>query len=102
MLRLQNEPLLEQGVYMQMFNITHKQPYQIFDNVYTNISKTFQKNWLDIYYATTDDEENYHALCVCAILIDKFLRLNCFMTKEDRQVLMGVRLSKIVNSFYRI
>jgi hypothetical protein len=102
MLKLQSNSLLEQGVYMQKFNITHKKAHQIFDNVYTNIAKIENISWLDIYYATPDDIDNYHALCVCAILIDKYLRLNCFMNKEDREVLLGVRLSKIVNSFYRI
>jgi hypothetical protein len=102
MLKLQDNPLLEQGVYMQKFNLTHKKAHEIFENVYTNIAKIEKVSWLDIYYATPDDVINYHSLCVCAILIDKYLRLNCFMTKEDREILLGVRLSKIVNSLYRI
>ena len=103
LLKLQDNEWLQQGKAFDRLNIKKsKNAYTIFEKVFTTISKENNVNWLDIYYAVPDDNENFILLCVCAILIDRYLRIQLFMEKKDRDILLGTRLSKIVDSFYPI
>jgi len=75
-------------------------PYKIFEAVFINVSASIGRQWKDVYNAKTHyNFESFSHLCICAILIDKWLKIRFKMTPEDRVHLLGARLAEIVMQY---
>ncbi len=71
-------------------------PYQLFEGVFVNVSASVGKHWRDVYKSNSHNVESYTHLCICAILIDKWLKKRFKLSPEERLHLLGARLSEIV------
>ncbi len=74
-------------------------PYQIFETIFVNVSASIGKHWKDVYKSNSHNSESYICLCVCAILIDRWLKKRYKLLPEERLHLLGARLSEIVYKY---
>lgn len=74
-------------------------PYQIFEGVFVNVSASIGKHWKDVYNAKNHQIELYVQLCICSILVDKWLKKRFKLHPEERVHLLGARLSEIVMKY---
>lgn len=89
----------EEKGYQLRLNEVHN-PYQIFEGVFINVSASIGKQWKDVYNAKNKfNFEAFAHLCICAILIDKWLKKRFKMSPEDRVHLLGARLAEIVRLY---
>jgi hypothetical protein len=99
--KLQNNPCLEYEYYNQIGIKNCKLTHEVFEKVFTFIANDNDMNWKDIYHSTPKDERKFTLLCICSILIDKFLRNEFHMKIQERSILLGYYRNELVRYYYR-
>ena len=100
LLKLQNNPYLEHEYYKEMKIFECKHAYEVYEKVFTFIAKDHEMSWKDIFYSTTKDIKKFTLLCICSILIDKFLNTYLQMKIEDRATILGYHKNELVRYYY--
>jgi hypothetical protein len=78
-----------------------KSQYEVFEKVFTSIAKENHMSWKEIYHSTSKSGRKFELLCICCILVDKFLRTEFRMKIEDRATLLGFYKNELVRYYYR-
>jgi len=99
--KLQNNPCLEYDYYNQIGIHDCKLTYEVFEKVFTFIAKENDMTWKEIFYSTTKDAKKFTLLCICSILIDRFLRKEFHMNIQERAILLGYYRNELVRYYYR-
>lgn len=99
--KLQNNPCLEHEYYKEMKIFECKHAYEIYERVFTFIAKDHNMSWKDIFYSIPKDAKKFTLLCICSILIDKFLNIQLHMKIQDRATILGYHKNELVRYYYR-
>lgn len=101
LLKLQNNPCLEHEYYKEMRISDCKYTYEVFEKVFTFVANDHGVLWKDIFYSTSKDTRMFTLLCICSILIDKFLRIEFNIKLDDRAIILGYHKNDLVRYYYR-
>jgi hypothetical protein len=75
--------------------------YEILERIWLNVASKCGRSWKDIYKAKEENCDLFAELCVALILIQRALKEHMDLTDEDVEVLLGARLSSIVDICFR-
>ena len=78
-----------------------KNQYEVFEKVFTAVAEDNKLTWQEIYHANNKSTKKFILLCICCILVDKFLRSEFRMKIEDRSILLGYYKNELVRYYYR-
>ena len=86
--------------YLQLEQCAHV--YQLIERITLNTSAELSVSWKIMWDASPEDEQLFVNLIVTAILIDKYLHELFKYSTEDREKILGVKLTNILHEYYNV
>lgn len=99
--------LIESSEWMKPHSCYHlnlydcTEPYQVFERIFLGVSASQGITWKKMFSSTQSNPEVFASLSVSIILIDKYLQELFNMKKGDRESLLGVKNTQILDFYYR-
>ena len=78
-----------------------RKPHEILERIWINVAAKCGRSWKDIYKGKEENCDLFAELCVALILIQRALKEHMYFTDEDIEILLGARLSSIVDNCFR-
>jgi len=101
MLKLRNNDYFDSSFANRIEIDKCKYQYEVFEKVFTTIAEDNKLKWQEIYHANEKSGRKFFLLCICCILVDKFLRSEFRIKIEDRSKLLGYYKNELVRYYYR-
>ena len=83
---------------LKMYDCT--EPYEVFEKILLNVSASNSITWKVLYNSTSQQPEIFAELCAAVVLIDRYLVEIFKMSRIDREVLLGVKFTEILDFYY--
>lgn len=84
--------------HLKLYDCT--EPYQIFERILINVASSNSITWKQLYKATINEPEIFAELCASIVLIDRYLLEIFKMNRADREVLLGVKFTEILDHYH--
>lgn len=84
--------------YLRLEECAHV--YQLIERITLNTAAELGVNWKVLWDAAPEDEQLFVNLIITAILIDKYLHELFKYSTEDREKILGVKLTNILHEYY--
>ncbi|CAK0758336.1 hypothetical protein CCP3SC1AL1_240032 [Gammaproteobacteria bacterium] len=101
MLKLRNNKYFDSTFATRIEIDKCKNQYEVFEKVFTTVAADNKLKWQEIYHANNKSTRKFILLCICCILVDKFLRSEFRIKIEDRSILLGFYKNELVRYYYR-